>query len=108
MLEEQRDASEDLHQYLIRNKKRVCAGGRGRRQRGLTSIYNKKLNQEFVLGGRRRQRGLAYIFDKKIIRDVCSRRVETPERIYINIQEQLNKDCVLEGEGRRQRGFVSI
>ena len=30
---------------------------------------------------------------------MCWRRKETPVRIYINIYQELNKECVLEEEG---------
>ena len=73
------DAREDLHQHLIR----MCAGGRGRRQRGLTSICNE--SRMCAGGGWRRQRGFTYIFDSRLIRNMCWRGIEMPERIYINI-----------------------
>ena len=78
MLTEEVDAREDLHQHLII----MCVGGRGRRQRGLTSICNES---RMFAGGWRRQRGFTYIFDGNLIRNVCLRGMETPGRIYINI-----------------------
>ena len=79
VLKEEVDAREDLHQHLIR----MCAGGRGRRQRGLTSIRNE--SRMCAGGGWRRQRGFTYIFNSNLIRNVCWRGMEMPETIYINI-----------------------
>ena len=57
-------AREDLHQCSMRVESRMCAGGGGRRQRGFT-----------------------YIFNNNLIRNACWRRMKTPERIYIDIQQ---------------------
>ena len=62
VLKEEVDAREDLHQCIIRTESRMFAGGGGRRQR------------EFI-----------YSFDSNLIRDVCCKMMETPERIKINI-----------------------
>ena len=65
VLKEEVDAREDLHQHLIR----MCAVGRGRRQRGLTSICNE--SRVCAGGGWRRQRGFTCIFNSNLIRNVC-------------------------------------
>ena len=41
VLERERDAREDLHQYLLRTECGMCAGGGGGRKRGFASIFEK-------------------------------------------------------------------